>query len=643
VLFELLSGARAFTGEDVTDSLVSVLTKEPDWTLLPTATPPRIVDLVRRCLKKDPHERLRDIGDARIDTLPTILAAPPASSPAPRKRGRALAAVTALMVAGIAAGILIQRARERGRPGEPPLYQRLTFDRGTVDEARFAPDGHTIVYSAAWRGEPNEIYTTRLGSRESRAFGIQGLLHSISSTGELAVDLAPAGRWRAGNIARVPMGGGAPREVLDRVTWADWMPDGADLAVVRVWDYGQRIEFPIGNVVYETTDNITHLRVSPRGDWLAFVQHTPESPRSAGSLLAVSRSGAKQALSSNWADLFGVAWSPEGREVWFTAAKRGEFKAIRAVSLDGKERLVARLLGQVDLQDIGSDGRVLLTQPTFRIEMMALGPGASRERDLTWLGLSALADLSISGRQVLFTEQPEGGGEGGQTYLRQTDGAPAVRLGGGVALALSPDGKWALSQLASPARLVLLPTGIGTAKTLKGTALTYRGWGSWFPDSRRIFFMAQAKNGPPRAYMQDTNDGDPVQIGPLGIRNPTVAPDGRTVAALTERGPVLFTIGVDDLQPCRGLDALDVPIGWSSDGRALFFTRARGSTVEIHRLEVSSGRERLLWSLAHQDAAGALIPGGGPGGGIRLTPDGKYYAYSFIRSLSDLYLVEGLK
>jgi serine/threonine protein kinase/Tol biopolymer transport system component len=634
VLFELLTGARAFTGENTTDCLVSVLTKEPDWTLLPAGTPPRIVELLRRCLRKDFRERLRDIGDARIEILSDGAVAA-SNIREPRGRSRAFGAAAALLLAGVAAGALTYRALERA-PADPPTPRRLTFERGEIGAARFAPDGNTVVYSAEWRGEPPELFATRLDSRESRPLGMPGRLHAVSSTSELAfAPLGPVGAI----IARVPLAGGAPRAVMDRVQWADWAPDGAELAVIRNLQNSARIEFPVGHVIYETGDSwMSALRVSPRGDWLAFA-HQPVRDSEGGSLEIISRTGVRRVLSTGWADLTGVAWRPDGREIWFTAAGRNEVKSLRAVTLDGKQRLVARLLGQITLQDIGHDGRVLIAQENYGVEMRALGPNSATERDLTWLGLSLVAGLSADGRQVLFTVEPEGGpSENPQTYIRQTDGTPAVRLGEGLALALSPDGKWALSQRTSPSRLVLLPTGAGTEKTLKGLGLTYLPAASWFPDARRIAFTGwRANNSPPRTYVQDIDDGEPIPIGPPG-GGPIVAPDGRMIVESTERGPVLIKLGAPDAQPCPGLEGGDSPIAWSLDGRALFFTRVPTSTVEIHRVEVSTGRQNLVRSLVIQDPAGVRTPLR-----VSITPDGKYYAYSFERVLSNLYLVEGLK
>src|SRR5205814_1311320 len=154
--------------------------------------------------------------------------------------------VAMLLLVGAIAGALTDRAVRRELPAEPAKYRRLTSDRGTVHRARFAPDANTVVYSAAWRGEPSEVFTMRLEGRESRSLGIAGLLHGVASTSELAVGLGTVGSetQRALTLARVPLAGGAPRDVLESVTWADWSPDGTELAVVREMGETFRLEFP---------------------------------------------------------------------------------------------------------------------------------------------------------------------------------------------------------------------------------------------------------------------------------------------------------------------------------------------------------------------------------------------------------------
>jgi len=645
VLYEMLTGRRPFTGDSAAETMHAIVANDPpDLTQTTASAPPALDRIIRHCIEKDPEQRFHSAHDLAfaLRAMSDITGPRPVVGRAKPKLGRVVMTAALLLVG--AAGAFVAGRLFRPRPAEPPTYRRLTFERGTVGLARFAPDGNTVVYHAAWRGDPDEIFTTRVDSRESRALGMAGRLYAVSSASELAVDPSGAPSSMPGGLARVPLAGGAPRGVSEDVTWADWSPDGNDLAVVRAVGDHEQIEFPIGTVIYRTSGNISHLRVSPQGDWLAFVEHPANYAYSAGSVIALNRNGEKRQLSSNWADAFGIAWEPTGREVWFTAAKRGEFKALRAVTLIGAERLIQRPLGQIDLEDISRTGRVMLVQPNFRVEMMALGPGATKERDLTWLGLSGVADISRDGRQVLFTQLPEGAGEGGLAYIRQTDGTPAVRLGDGVALALSPDGKWALCQR-SPSQLVLLPTGAGTQRLLRNSeGLYYLGRASWVPDSRRVVFVAQANaTSDPRAYIQDIDGGSPEAIGPPGIRQPVVAPDGRTVAGFVQNGPVCFTIGSDDVRPCPSLAAGDQPIAWSADGHALFFTHYHGLTVDVQRLDLSTGRRTLLWTLANPDPAGASPPGTGPNAGVRVTPDGKYYAYSFIRTLSDLYLVDGLK
>ncbi len=651
VLYEMLAGRRAFDAPSAAETMNAILKEDPPDLLAENQElPPQLELIVRHCLEKRPDQRFHSAHDVAfalehlsLDSGTRSVRSRAAIPAAPLRDRRAVVAA-ALLVAGLAAGIVADRLWRRAPAAEPPTFRRLTFDRGSLGASRFAPEGNTIVYNAAWRGGSDEIFTTRLDGRESRPFGLSGVLFSVSSRSELAVSSNYTGLGAGGTLARVPLSGGAPREVLEGVTWADWAPDGADLAVVRVLDGStRRIEFPIGKTIYETRDNVTHLRVAPGGEAVAFVHHLPDDNYGAGSVLLVDRNGTTRALSEGWSELFGLAWRPDGREVWFSAARRGEIKALRGVTMDGRERLVLRLPGMFDVEDVARDGRVLLTQHNFRIEMMALPPGAARERDLTWLGLSSVADLSSDGRRVLFTELPIGAGAGGQTYMRPTDGTPAVRLGEGSALALSPDGKWALSQLTSPSRLMVLPTGVGVAKALANPGLTYLGWGTWFPDSRRVAFTARSSDGEARAYAQEIG-GPPRPIGPPGIGRVVVAPDGRTLAAVARDGaPVLVSAESAESRPAPGLQGGDLPVRWSSDGRALFFIRHLPASTEVHRADLATGRPSLLATLAAEDTAGASVPGTGPGEGFGLTPDGKAHAYSLTRTLSDLYLVEGLK
>jgi Tol biopolymer transport system component len=633
VLYEMLSGRRPFSRDSAAETMHAILAADPPELLETNRNVPAAVErIVHHCLEKRPEQRFHSAFDLAFDL--EALSASSGTTAAPITRGamrdKRVVGLIALLAAA-AVGFLIGRTLGTTvQPTEAPTYRRLTYERGYMQNARFAPDGTTVVYSAGWRGEPTNIFTTRLDSQESRSLGLgEASLLGVSSKSELAIGFEANGRM---TLSRVPLAGGAPREVIDRVGSADWSPDGSDLAVVRRVGDSSRVEFPIGTILYTSNGSITNVRVSPGGDWVAFID------QDAGALMVVDRHGVKRMLSKGWGDAFGVAWHPDGREVWFTAGKIGpaEFKSLRAVTMDGHERLISRMLGQIDLQDIGRDGRVLVQRVNISFDLDALPPGATTERDLTWFGFSALSDLSSDGKWVLFTE----GADPGVTYLRKTDGTPAVRLGDGHALALSRDGKWALCLLTSPRRLVVIPTGVGDRRTLPGPELHRVEEATWFPDSRRVLFTAEAAAGEGvRAYVQDIGGGQRTPVGPVGIGSPVVvSPDGETIAAASPKGPVLFSVNGNEARPVRGTEPHDSPVQWSAEGRSLYVSRVHRQVSQIFRVELLTGRRTLVHEVSARDWAGASWPFQ-----LRITPDGKSYAYTFQRLLDDLFLVEGLK
>ena len=382
-------------------------------------------------------------------------------------------------LAALAIGLIAGKRIWGSSAASAPLYHEITFRRGEIRSARFAPDGQTILYSAAWQGNPVETFSARQGMVESRSLGLgRAELLAISSRGEMALSLGshPVGTWiNVGTLARAPLAGGAPRPILEDVEWADWSPDGNNLAVVRNVGGRDRLEYPIGKVLYETSGGwISYPRVSPKGDVVAFMDH-PNQGDDGGSVAIVDTSGHKTELTREWYGTQGLAWSPDGKEVWFTASELGLFHYITAVDLSGKHRLVTRVPGSLVMFDIWRDGRVLLARADRRREVMGLDPGATKERDLSWLDYSYPADLSADGKTLLFDEEGIGGGvQYGDAqdltyavYVRNTDGTPAIRLGEGGASALSPDQKWVIVVTPiAPGQLRLLPTGAGETQSL---------------------------------------------------------------------------------------------------------------------------------------------------------------------------------
>ena len=498
-----------------------------------------------------------------------------------------------------------------------------------------------------------ETFSARQGMVESRSLGLgRAELLAVSSTGEMALSLGshPVGTWiNVGTLARAPLAGGAPRPVLEDVEWADWSPDGNSLAVVRSVGGRDRIEYPIGKVLYETSGGwISYPRVSPKGDFVAFMDH-PNQGDDGGSVAIVDVSGHKTELTREWYGTQGLAWSPDGQEVWFTASELGLFHYITAVNLSGKQRLVTRVPGSLVVFDIWRDGRVLLARADRRREVMALYAGQTKERDLSWLDYSYPADLSADGKTLLFDEEGIGGGvQYGNAqeltyavYIRNTDGTPAIRLGEGGATALSPDQKWAIVQTpSSPEQLRLLPTGAGETQSLTNDSINHQ-WARWFPDGKRFVFSGNEPGKGVRLYMQDVSGGKSKTISPEGIDAQAfaISPDGQLIVGIgSDQKGYLFSSTGADPRIVNGMEPGDIPINWSQDARSIYLYRTGEVPAKVYRLELATGKKTVWKQIAPLDPTGVSTIGP-----ILMTPDGKTYVYGFHRTLGDLYLVEGLK
>jgi dipeptidyl aminopeptidase/acylaminoacyl peptidase len=329
---------------------------------------------------------------------------------------------------------------------------------------------------------------------------------------------------------------------------ADWAPDGQRLAVVRKVDNRiKRLEYPIGQALVDTGSSqcLDRPRVSPDGALVAFV----ECQKPSISIVVVDGTGRKRALWTGQRWVSGLAWSPKGDEVWFSAETQFRLPEARAVSLSGRERLLAQIPGAI--LDVSADGGVLMTTGRRGAGIRGVAPGETEERELSWLEGSAAADLSRDGRFVLFGEMMEGGGFSGRIYLRRTDGSPAVHLGDGYPLALSPDGTRAAVVLHGREGLTLLPTGAGEVRSLSlGDVRPYLA--EWFPDGRRLLLGGMLPGREGRLYVLDPQDGslrpltaEMTGIGALsprgrGRRAPAAArPRDRGVAGGLERGQPL--------------------------------------------------------------------------------------------------------
>jgi Tol biopolymer transport system component len=651
ILYEMLSGQRAFKGDTAADTITAILSKEPpDLSQTNKDVPPGLDRIVRHCLEKNPEERFESARDVAFDleALSSVSSATGVTAaPAPVRRARwvgpALLAAAVALAAGLGAGY---RYGKRAGFVPPPAFQQLTFRRGEVYSARFAPDGQTVIYAAAWDGRPVELFATRTDRPESRMFGLVGAdLLSISRGGEMAVSLDRHNYTafvRTGTLAEIGVSGGvAPRQISDDVQWADWAPDGKDLAVIRDVKLTSQLEYPIGKVLYQTAGWLSHPRVSPDGSAVAFLEH-PARGDDGGSVAVVDRSGKKRTLGSRFASEWGLAWNPSGAEVWATGAKVGANRALYGLSLGGKERLLARVTQSLTLQDISADGRVLVSHDSIRIGILAGGAGFAKERELAWLDWSSLFDVTEDGKTILFSETGEGSGPSYSTFIRNVDGSPPVRLGEGGAQALSPDGSWAAVQVGGETRsVVLYPTGSGEKIVLDTAGLEIQGAGAFTPDGKRYLFTANEPARGPRIYILDVPSGKPKAITPEGYRGFSggVSPDGTQFLVVgPDRKRYAYPIAGGEPRTIPGLGDGDAIAGWSPDGRHIYVYARRDVPGRLFRLDVANGKRELMYEVMPADASGIvdiapIIP----------TADGRTYVYGFQRTLSDLYIVEGLK
>jgi serine/threonine protein kinase/Tol biopolymer transport system component len=650
VLYEMLSGARAFKGDSAVETMNAILTRDPpELTAASLALPPPLERLVQHCLEKKPERRFQSARDLAFDLETLASASSPSRPHAPavasaRRRSLAIPALGAAMLAG---GILLGRTVLK--PSVPlPSFRQLTFRLGSVFSARFAPDGTTIAYSAAWDGNPVETFSVRVDSPESRPLGVPSTqVLSVSSKGEMAL-LVGARLLQhvqfTGTLSRAPLGGGAPREIHENVVEADWNADGSQLAVVRDAGGTQRLELPPGKTLYETTGWISHPRVSPRGDRVAFLDHpTPFDDR--GSVVVVDPKGARETLSKGWEALEGLAWSPSGREVWFSGAKSGTAFAIYAATLSGELRTIQRAAGGVMLLDLGKNGQALVVQGANRHWVLGRTRGETKERNLAWLDNSEPEDLSADGSTLLFSEFSEAMGPNYAVCIRKMDGSPAVRLGEGQAVALSPDGRRALSVHPDTGQLELLPTGAGEVRKIDAAGVASSMSGGFLPDGKRIVFFGAETGRPPRLYLLDLGGGKPRAFTPDGTRPSLghgvapISPDGKLVAARAADGTdFLFPVDGGDARAIPGLLPGDRIVRFNADGTALYVCAKGELPARLFTVDLATGRREPWKELGPEDRAGALQVYG-----ICLTADGTSYAYGASRQTSDLFVVDGLK
>ncbi len=544
----------------------------------------------------------------------------------------ASAAAALIAIAGAAAWFMFHQSAE-------PAFQfrQLTFRRGQVGGARFAPDGQAVLYSATWGSEPRRLFVTYPASPESRALGFEQLgLMSVSRSGELALTASDGTLPIAGStLSRVPLNGGAPLPIERNVMSADWSPDGSRLAIARAIEGVNQLEFPVGTVIAKTPGWIGNIRVSPDGSRVAFVEH-PVRNDTRGMVKLAEPGQPVRALTGEWANVGGLAWHPRGGEVWFTASQSGGPKSVWAVSTRGRLRPVLETAGTMTLRDIAPDGRALLSRETEQLEMAGVVAGEGIQRNLSWLDWSRVADVSSDGRLVLFDESGVAVGADYVSYVHRMDNNSTMRLGTGTAMALAPDGKAALvQQTRNRSRLRVVPLDERKPIDLEPAGLDYQ-WVRYFPDGRRLLAMANEPGHPLRLYVQPVN-GKPYPITPPVVaRNVAIAPDGAKVAVFSANiGLTIYSTEAERSGSRVTTTGSWAPLLWA-DPEWLYVQQIGAYTqipTRISRLHLADGRIESWKEVSPIDALGvnAITK-------VMLSGDARTIIFNYRRVLSELFV-----
>lgn len=651
ILYEMVSGKRAFHGESAADTMSAILKEEvPDLSETARNVPPGLERVVRHCLEKHPAQRFQSAGDLAFDlealtelsaqsksgALPVLQK----SEPQHRKRMFTFALLVPAAAAILTLGWWMGRF---GAASSPPQFQQITFRTGAIGNARFTPDG-TVVYSAAWDGGDPQLYLTRTDEVGSRELDLKNSeLLSISKTGELAIRLNTlfyGGFARLGTLARVPLNGGTPREVIENVDDADWSADGNSMAIVhfnsenRHW----RLEYPIGHVLLDTINWISHPKISPDGKRIAFADHENPVGDDEGSVAVIDLAGHETKLASGFVSIEGVLWSPSADEIWFTATRTGSATNLRGVTLSGKERSIMNAPGGMWLEDIRNGTALMITEQQ-RIGIRGLAPGAKEERELGWFGWSLPNEISRDGHKLLFEEEGEGGGPNYTVFLRDMDGSPPIKIGEGNGGAISPDNKWVITKNPKTGALSLVPTGAGEARALTHDKIVYDAV-RFLPDGKQLLAYGIEAGHGARDYLIDLNTGDSKPLTPEGIVGTRVSPDGRSIAVAGPGGKRgIWPMDGSGFRPIPGFDPSYNLVAWSPDGKTLFAgsSELRGREIKIYRVDPVTGKMDFWKSFGDQ------LPPGSSAGPPQFSADGSAYAYVYSQILSQAYAVKGLR
>jgi Tol biopolymer transport system component len=657
VLYEMICGKRAFAAESNVEESYAILRTTPDP---PKGATKGLARVVLRCLEKKPDARFQSATDLAfaldeldastdpISRISKISIEPAAMAPTvrdqrpsalPLRRRWWLALVGAAAVVAGTAGVLVGRALAPSAVPAPPVaappapaaawpsfveggpaYRRVTFHGELYTSARLAPDGASILYAAKRDGK-DQILRTQLANPSILPVRAPGRLLDVSAKGELAVLAEDAG----GTLSRVLEGAGA-RAVADHVTDATWLPDDT-LAIVRD---GRALESPIGTpIVTRTTGKLTLLRASPDGRWFAFADQ-PAINDSLGKVVIVDRKGVQIAATGEQSGIEGVAWSPDGTEVWFSNGQ-----TLYALDRHGRTRVVLRGAIRTTIMDVRA-GKALIAASDLRLKLFTGPRAGGAYREAGWFDSSEIEGVSRDGSTLAFVEAAGTALDAtGYAHFVRRGGEPAAHLTNAYGAALLPDAS-ALIAVASPTALTKVPTGVGAPTAIPIAPIANLEIGdrpvvSW--SGRYVVVRGAAAGKPPQLWRIDLEQPSVLAIPTdTGGRHP-ISPDGSTVAIANAAGGITLVDIAGTKQPRSLAGSVgEEPIGFHANGRAVFTMRLAGSAIQVDQLDLASGA-RTAWATLSPDQRPVYFS-------VLLSGDGEVVTYSTNADASDLYVLE---
>jgi Tol biopolymer transport system component len=680
VLHEMLTGARLFSGDSVTETLAEVLKRDVDAAELPPRTPPAIRRLLRRCLERNPRNRLHDIGDARLvieDVLvgradAALAVPPPAATAAPRSVRPLVAALASGLVVGALATSLVMRggAGETSAAPDPPSFRQLTLEPGGERTPSLSPDGQSVAFVKDVDGQ-SDVFVQRVDGKKAINLTADcpndDLDPAFSPDG---LSIAYASACRGGGLFVMGATGESARRVSERGFAPSWSPDGREIAVV---DSRSDLPWaiagagPISAVEVETgaRREVTRHRAldpawSPDGRRIAFWSMKGETYQR--DLFTVAADGSQAepdevvpVVDDPWIDAY-PTWSPAGDALWFVSSRTGAFNLWR-IAVDpgsgaarGEPEPFTVPSGWAGWPTISRDGRrVVFADRNARTTVMraAFDPAAGQ--------LTTAPEPTFQGSFEVFDQS------------------------------ISPDGEWVLfSNAGLPANLHLIRTdGTGYRQLIEGRFRDRQG--HWSPDGRTIAFQTSRYKG---GLALVGVDGSGLREIPLPGVDPIWEPrwsrDGRRLTVNGNESILVVDLGQSppavEEQPLPEPGAIFTPAAWLADGERIFgsvFVQGRWNRYSIYSIlqktyrtiAIDSRRpdhnsEQIgdIYATLFPDGSAALIPalgrllrmpidGGRTTEVLRIAPahriqrpslsaDGRLLTYLDVGDESDLWLAE---